>query len=82
MTDVVLDPAAWKDVDAGTHALLDQWLVAAGDRVQAGQVLARAVLVKSTLDVVAPAGGVVAEIVVPASQTFGPGAVLARLAPS
>jgi len=81
MTDVVLDPAAWQDVDAGTQALLDKWLVGVGDRVQAGQPLASVVLVKSTLEVAAPADGTVAEILVVASDTFGPGQPLARLAP-
>ena len=43
MTDVLLDAAAWKDVEAGTEALLDQWLVREGEAVRAGQPLARVV---------------------------------------
>ncbi len=82
MTDVVLDPAAWKDVEAGTEALLDQWLVREGDVVRAGQPLARVVLVKATLDVVAPVDGRVAAILVEASQTFPAGQPLARLEPT
>jgi pyruvate/2-oxoglutarate dehydrogenase complex dihydrolipoamide acyltransferase (E2) component len=82
MIDVVLDSHAWQDVDAGTEALLDKWLVAAGDRVRAGQPLASIVLVKSTLEVVAPADGRLAEILVPASGTFGAGQPLARLDPA
>lgn len=82
MTDVVLDPAAWKDVEAGTEALLDQWLVREGDVVRAGQPLARVVLVKATLDVVAPVDGRVAAILVEASQTFPAGQPLARLEPA
>lgn len=81
MTDVVLDAAAWKDVEAGTEALLDQWLVREGDAVRAGQPLARVVLVKATLDVVAPVDGRVAAILVEASQTFGAGRALARIEP-
>ncbi len=79
MTDVVLDPGAWKDVDAGTHALLDKWLVRVGDVVRADQPLASVVLVKATLDVLAPYDGRVTAILVEASQTFGPGQVLARI---
>ena len=82
MIDVVLAPAAGQDVDAGTEALLDKWLAGAGDRVRAGQPLASVVLVKATLEVVAPADGTLAEILVPAAATFGPGQPLARLAPA
>lgn len=82
MIDVVLEAAAWKDVDAGTQALLDKWLVGVGDTVRAGQPLASVVLVKSTLEVVAPGDGRVAAILVPASETFGPGQPLAQLDPA
>ena len=82
MTDVLLDAAAWKDVEAGTEALLDQWLVREGDAVRAGQPLARVVLVKATLDVVAPVDGRVAAILVEASLTFGAALALARIEPS
>lgn len=82
MIDVVLDAAAWKDVDPGTEALLDKWLVGPGDAVRAGQPLASVVLVKATLEVAAPADGTLAEILVPESDTFGPGAPLARLRPT
>lgn len=81
MIDVVLDAAAWKDVDGGTQALLDKWLVGVGDTVSAGQPLASVVLVKSTLEVVAPAAGTLAAVLVPAGETFGSGQPLARLAP-
>lgn len=77
--DVVLDPAAWTGVEPGTEALLDQWKVGVGDTVRAGQPLAAVVLVKANLEVVAPADGIVAEILVPAADTFGPGRVLARI---
>lgn len=80
--DVVLDPAAWTGVEAGTEALLDKWLVGAGDRVRAGQPLAAVVLVKANLEVVAPADGTVVELLVPEADTFGPGRVLARLQPA
>ena len=79
MKDVVLDPGLWESIEAGTEALLDQWLVAEGDHVAAGQPIARAVLVKSSIDVPAPAAGTVEQLLVPAGQTFGRGAVLARI---
>lgn len=60
----------WSGVDEGAQALLDRWLVAEGARVSAGQALARAVLVKSTLDIVAPADGVLERILVPAGASF------------
>jgi pyruvate/2-oxoglutarate dehydrogenase complex dihydrolipoamide acyltransferase (E2) component len=82
MIDVVLDAAAWKDVEPGTQALLDKWLVAEGDAVRAGQPLASVVLIKATLEITAPADGVVASILVPEPETFGPGQPLARLRPS
>jgi pyruvate/2-oxoglutarate dehydrogenase complex dihydrolipoamide acyltransferase (E2) component len=82
LTGVVLDDAAWKDVEPGTEALVDQWLVKPGDSVAAGQAVVRVVLVKATLEVAAPAAGVVEKILVPAEQTFGRGAVLATLRPA
>jgi pyruvate/2-oxoglutarate dehydrogenase complex dihydrolipoamide acyltransferase (E2) component len=82
MIDVVLDAPAWKDVEPGTQALLDKWLVAEGDAVRAGQPLAAVVLIKATLEIAAPADGVVASIRVPEGETFGPGQPLALLRPS
>ena len=82
MIDLVLDAAAWKDVEAGTQALLDKWLVSEGAAVQAGQPLAAVVLVKSTLEVVAPVAGTLAAILVRESDTFGPGQPLGRLRPA
>lgn len=55
MKDVILDPELWESLEAGTAALLDQWFVAEGDHVHRGRALARAVLVKSSLEVIAPA---------------------------
>lgn len=74
---VRLAPDAWNDIDPGTEALLDNWKVAPGDLVEAGQVIGAAVLVKSTLDLTAPAAGRIARIGVPAEGTFGRGAPLA-----
>jgi pyruvate/2-oxoglutarate dehydrogenase complex dihydrolipoamide acyltransferase (E2) component len=79
MTEIGLPDEFWKDVEPRTEALVDQWMVKEGDRVNAGQVVARVVLVKTTLDVSAPANGVIDRILVPAEQTFAKGKPLATM---
>lgn len=79
MTDILLPDSAWEGVEPGTEALVDEWLVREGDRVVAGQVLAKVVLVKTNLEVAAPVNGVVERILVPAEQTFAKGRPLAAL---
>lgn len=79
MTDVVLADSFWEDVEPGTEALLDQWLVREGDHVVAGQTLAKVVLVKTNIEVSAPANGTVERILVLAEQTFARGRPLATL---
>ena len=79
MTDIALADEAWQGVDAGTEALMDQWLVREGDRVAAGQVVANAVLIKANVEVTAPADGIVERILVPAQHTFARGQPLAVL---
>ena len=82
MVDVRLDPLHWKSVKAGDEALLENWLVAEGDHVNAGQVLAKASLVHENIDVQAPHAGIVEQIAVAAGERFAPGYILARLANS
>lgn len=79
MVDIVLPDEAWTDVEEGTEALLDEWLVAAGDRVEAGQIIGHVVLVKATHELLAPAAGVIGSLEVSAQANFPRGAVLARL---
>jgi pyruvate/2-oxoglutarate dehydrogenase complex dihydrolipoamide acyltransferase (E2) component len=79
MTDVTLDAQAWQDIDPATEALVDKWLVAEGDVVRAGQTLAQVVLVKASLELVAPAAGRIEKILVPAGQTFARGKPVAVL---
>jgi len=79
MVDIVIDDAVWADVEEGTEALLQEWLVREGDRVEAGQVLGVAELVKTSHEILAPAAGRVVALNVPAEATFGRGAVLAQL---
>jgi pyruvate/2-oxoglutarate dehydrogenase complex dihydrolipoamide acyltransferase (E2) component len=82
MLAIRLADEMWKDVEPGSEALLDKWLVKEGDVVSADQPVASVVLVKATLEVSAPAGGRIARILVPAEQTFARGSDLALLEPS
>jgi pyruvate/2-oxoglutarate dehydrogenase complex dihydrolipoamide acyltransferase (E2) component len=77
--DIVLASDAWQDVDPGTEALVEEWLVAEGASVAAGQPLASVVVVKANHEVLAPADGVLSKILVPADATFAPGQALATL---
>lgn len=79
MTELTLDVQAWQDIDPATEALVDKWLVAEGDVVRAGQTLAQMVLVKASLELVAPAAGRIEKILVPAGQTFARGKPVAVL---
>lgn len=79
MTDVLLPDEVWEGVEPGTEALVDQWLVREGERVHAGQTLAKVVLVKANLEVAAPADGVLERILVPAEGTFPKGRPIATL---
>lgn len=72
----------WADASDDTEALLDAWRVGVGDTVRAGQTLANAVIVKTSVELVAPADGVIEAILVPAGETFARGASLAQLAPA
>jgi pyruvate/2-oxoglutarate dehydrogenase complex dihydrolipoamide acyltransferase (E2) component len=69
----------FRDVDEGVEGLLEAWLVDENDRVAADQPVADAVVIKTAFQVLAPAAGTIAEIVVPKGDTFPAGAVLARL---
>ncbi len=68
---------AWGTVEA--EALVDRWLVAEGARVSAGQPLVAVVLVKTNIEVPAPADGVLTKILVPADHTFKRGQDLGTL---
>ncbi len=73
MVAVRLGEEAWQGVDPSTEALLGRWLVQEGTPVRAGQPLAEVVLVKTTMEVTAPADGTLTRILVPQDGTFGPG---------
>lgn len=80
--DITLSDEAWQGVDASVQALLDQWLVPEGAQVQAGQPLAHVILIKSSIDIVAPVAGVVERILVPTGEFFSRGQPLAVLKPA
>ncbi|WP_338759919.1 lipoyl domain-containing protein [Massilia sp. METH4] len=79
MTEARLEGGVWDDVEEGTEALLQEWLVATGDEVAAGQPLAIAELVKTTHEVTAPVAGRVTALLVAAGETFGRAQPLARI---
>lgn len=77
--EVRLADRFWEGVDPNVQALLDAWLVAEGAGVEAGQAIARVVLVKTTLQVEAPASGRLRDIAVQPGDTFARGQALARI---
>jgi pyruvate/2-oxoglutarate dehydrogenase complex dihydrolipoamide acyltransferase (E2) component len=77
--DVTLEDSVWEDVDPGTEALVERWLVAQGDTVTKGQALAEVVVVKANYEIVAPAAGTLSRILVEAEGTFGRGAPVAQI---
>ena len=79
MTDIVLDPLRWEALEAGDSAVAAAWLASEGDHVAAGQPLLEVELVGERIAVTAPPPGVLEQILMPAGERFGPGAVLARV---
>ena len=71
MVGVRIPAEAWEGVEEATEALLEQWLVREGDVVAAGQPMATAILVKTNYEIVAPAAGRIAKILVAVQGTFG-----------
>lgn len=79
MIDITLMDSAWADAEEGTEALVDEWLVKEGDRVEAGQTLGVVELVKTSHEITAPSAGIVQAIKVPKQETFKRGQVLISL---
>jgi 2-oxoglutarate dehydrogenase E2 component (dihydrolipoamide succinyltransferase) len=63
-----------------TEATIGRWFKKAGDAVRADEALAELETDKVTLEVNAPAAGVLAEIVAKEGETVGPGALLGQIA--
>ena len=79
MIEITLAADAWKDIDPGTEALVDKWLVGEGDTVRAGQPIANVVIVKTNQEIVAPANGRIEKILVRSEETFAQGMPIALL---
>lgn len=73
MIEIFMPEKAWQDVEPGTEALLEEWLVAPGDAVKAGQSLAIVVLVKTSIEIAAPADGLIEQILIAANDTIAQG---------
>jgi biotin carboxyl carrier protein len=71
MVAVRLDPGVWEGVDEETEALLESWQVGEGASVRGGDTLGVAVLVKTSIDLIAPASGTLTRILVQQDATFG-----------
>ena len=79
MIEITLAADAWTDIDPGTEALVDKWLVGEGDSVRAGQPIANVVIVKTNQEIVAPADGRIEKILVKSEETFARGKPIALL---
>lgn len=79
MIEITLAADAWKDIDPGTEALVDKWLVGEGDAVRAGQTIADVVIVKTNQEIVAPVDGRIEKILVKSGETFAQGKPIALL---
>ena len=79
MIEITLAADAWTDIDPGTEALVDKWLVGEGDTVRAGQPIANVVIVKTNQEIVAPADGRIEKILVKSEETFAKGKPIALL---
>lgn len=79
MIEITLADSVWADVEEGTEALLDQWLVKAGEQVKAGQPLAMVELVKTSHEITAPKDGTISAIKVGVRETFRRGQAIAIL---
>jgi pyruvate dehydrogenase E2 component (dihydrolipoamide acetyltransferase) len=77
--EITLAADAWKDIDPGTQALVDKWLVGEGDTVRAGQPIANVVIIKANQEIVAPADGRIEKILVRSEETFAQGKPIALL---
>ena len=79
MIDLILSADSWTDIDTEVEALVDKWHVSEGDIVKVGQSLITVVLIKASMDIVAPSDGRIEKILVPSGATFTRGAILGRL---
>lgn len=79
MSDIRLDPLGCEAAEAGMGAVLALWCVGEGERVRAGQPLARLRVQGDMRELAAPHAGVVEQLLVATGDRVRPGQVLARL---
>lgn len=79
MIQIQLHDDAWTDVEEGTEALLDEWLVKPGDSVKAGQTIGSVVVVKTSFELQAPIDGTIGKLLVEAQGSFPRGQALVEL---
>lgn len=82
MMEIKLPDAAWSGVEVGVEALLEKWMVAAGELVARGQVIACVMLVKASIDIEAPTDGVLTKVLVQAGKSFTLGTAIALFEPA
>lgn len=78
-TQVTLESSAWAGVEAGAEALLEAWLVRAGDPVTADQPLANVMLLKASYEIVSPIDGTVSKLLLEEGENFTRGQPLAEI---
>lgn len=76
---ILLQDEAWEDLEEGVEALLDEWHVHEGEVVAQGQLIASAMVAKSSFDVLTPAAGTIRKLLVAAQNNFTRSQVLAEL---
>jgi pyruvate/2-oxoglutarate dehydrogenase complex dihydrolipoamide acyltransferase (E2) component len=81
-TGVRAPEEVWEDTDEDVEGLLDDWHVAEGDAVEAGQAIASLMIVKTSFELEAPVAGTVARILVEKGATFGRDDELAQIEPA
>ncbi len=75
----IIDIVAPADQQEGTFAILKSWLKAVGDRVENDEPVAELETDKVALEIPAPAGGILTEILIEEEAEVTPGQILARL---
>lgn len=78
MIDLAITQEEWP-TEQQVDGLVAEWKAAVGDTVKQGDVLLEVVIVKTQMEVPAPATGVLREICVAKGALFKPGTVLARI---
>lgn len=79
MIYIQLQDNAWEDIEADTEALLDEWHVKVGETVDAGQLLATVMVIKTSFEVLAPAAGTIGKLLLEPQDNFTRGQPLAEL---